>query len=132
MEAGGEAMAEGLLEKVPPESRARVRDLLDEPLLPDAVLRGEVDSYVQLYRDAQSSNEFLDPAQAEGLAERCCLLLDRLGPDASEDHRRLVQVAVRYFLIEDDGDDDMSIGGLDDDEAVVAAVEDLLAAESTD
>jgi hypothetical protein len=126
METGGEETAEELLAKVPVESRPLVARLLDEPLLPSVVLRGEVDAYLNLYHDAQRGNESLDPEHAEALAARCRRLLDRVGPDAPEAHRRLVQVAVRYFVIEADADDDMGIGGLDDDEVVVTAVEALL------
>jgi hypothetical protein len=119
-----------LLQRVPPESRALVARLMDEPLLPFTVLRGEVDSYVHLYRAAQRSKESLDVGHAEALAKRCQQLLDAAGDNASEQHRRLLQVAVRYFVIEADGDDDVLAGGLDDDEAVLDAVEELLASNS--
>jgi hypothetical protein len=116
-----------LLRRVPPESRTLVAELMDEPLLPFRVLRGEVDSYLHLYRGAQRGRETLDVAHAEALARRCQQLLDTAGDNAPERHRRLVQVAVRYFVIEADAEDDVSAGGLDDDAAVVGAVEELLA-----
>ena len=119
--------AAALLGCVPAESRALVEELLDEPLLPSVVLRGEVDAYLDLFRDAQRKNAELDIGQAEALAKQCCELLDAVGDEAPTEQRQLVQVAVRYFAIEDDGDDDVQIGGLDDDAAVVAAVAELLA-----
>ena len=127
MGSSGFDVSAELLQRVPPEARALVGQLMDEPLLSSRVLRGEVDAHEQLFRDAQRGNEFLDLEQAQTLARQCRELLDAVGDDASEQRRRLVQVAVRYFVIEADGDDDLGIGGLDDDEAVLAAVEDLLA-----
>jgi len=126
MESSDPLNAEAVLRRVPEESRALVADLLDEPLLSSVVLRGEVRAHLDLFRQAQRQNAELDIGQAEALADQCQQLLDAVGDDAPEQHRQLVQVAVRYFAIEDDGDDDIQAGGLDDDEAVVAAVRELL------
>ncbi len=126
MEPSGLDAAAELLERVPAESRELVEELLDEPLLSSVVLRGEVEAHLDLFRSAQRENPELDVGQAEALARQCRRLLDAVGDDATEEQRQLVQVAVRYFVIEDDGDDDIQIGGLDDDEAVVAAVTELL------
>jgi hypothetical protein len=126
MEPSGSSTAAKLLERVPAESRALVEQLLDEPLLSSVVLRGEVEAHLDLFRDAQRTNTHLDIRQAEALASRCHQLLDLVDNDAPEERRQLVQVAVRYFIIEDDGDDDVQTGGLDDDEAVVSAVVDAL------
>ena len=126
MEPSGSGAAAGLLERVPSRSRALVQELLDEPLLSSVVLRGEVEAHLDLFRDAQRTNAQLDIRHAEALASRCHQLLDLVDNDAPEERRQLVQVAVRYFVIEDDGDDDVQTGGLDDDEAVIAAVVDAL------
>jgi len=132
MGSSGLGDVDELLRRVLPESRKLVAQLWSDPLLPATALRDQVDSYVEVFRAAQRGNEFLDVRQAESLGEQCRRLLDAVGDDAPEERRRLVQIAVRYFVIEDDGDDDMGIGGLDDDEAVVAAVEELLSADTTD
>ena len=131
MEPSGSSFTAELLERVPAESRALVEQLLDEPLLSSVVLRGEVKAHLDLFRAAQSEHPELDVGQAEALASRCHQLLDLVDDDAPEERRQLVQVAVRYFAIEDDGDDDIQPGGLDDDEAVVTAVVELLAAPAS-
>ena len=102
MDSSGSHILAELLNRVPAESRALVGQLWDEPLLSSVVLRGEVDAHVHLFRDAQRNNPLLDVSQAEALAQQCRQLLDAVGDDAPEQARQLVQVAVRYFAIEDD------------------------------
>jgi hypothetical protein len=70
------------------------------------------------WRDAD-----VDPTLANALVDASLKLLATLNEASPESTRRLVQAAVRYFLIEEDADSDLdSILGLDDDAEVVNAV----------
>jgi hypothetical protein len=70
------------------------------------------------WRDAD-----VDPTLANALVEASLKLLATLNESSPEATRRLVQAAVRYFLIEEDADSDLdSILGLDDDAEVLNAV----------
>jgi hypothetical protein len=121
--------ADDLIGLVTAEVRPIVRRLLAEPLAPVAKLRDDVEAHLEFLTREQSRNEFLDLEQARSIAARCLVLLDRLsaaGIAAPKPVRRLVQIAARYFVIEDDADDDLSFDGLSDDESVITAVERLL------
>lgn len=119
-------VADRLLERVPAESRPLIAELLAEPLRSPAALREEATAHLEHYLLARRTNEFLDPDLATELAERCRRLVEHLDAHATEDEQRLVQIAVRYFAIIDDGDADLSIAGLEDDALVLDAVEELL------
>ena len=57
------------------------------------------------------------------LADKALALLDRINGDTCDVDRRLGQIAVRYFVLDDDGDDDLlSPFGFDDDVEVFNAV----------
>lgn len=126
-----------LLRRLPVEVRQVARRLLDEPLRSPAALREGVVEHLELLEREHRRNEFLDLVRAREVAARCLRLLDGLAEAEADGARpdreppdpeihRLVQVAARYFTIEDDADDDLSLDGIDDDAAVVAAVEALL------
>lgn len=98
------------------DTRAVVTDLLREPLIADDTLRAEVRAYKSAIEAAPAADHELGLALVEG----ACKLLDAVtNPRA----HRLVQVAVRYFVMDDDGDDDLaSAFGFDDDVEVFNAV----------
>jgi uncharacterized membrane protein YkvA (DUF1232 family) len=65
----------------------------------------------------------VDFALAEELAKRSVKLLERSAPDPSEANRQLIQAAVRYFVENDDAEDDLnSVVGFNDDAQVMNAV----------
>jgi hypothetical protein len=101
------------------DSREVVSTLLLEPLYPLDELRGQVLSYRQAIADAPTADHLLGAQLVEG----ALALIDAVSTSANDLHRRLAQVAVRYFVMDDDGDDDlMSPFGFDDDVEVFNAV----------
>jgi hypothetical protein len=122
--------ADDLIELVGTEVRPIVRRLLAEPLVPVAKLRDDVEAHLESLTRDGGRQEALDLEEAQSIAARCLALLDRLtaaGIAAPKPMRRLVQVAARYFVFEDDAaDDDLAFDGLSDDESVIVAVERLL------
>ncbi len=73
--------------------------------------------------DLANSGEFVDEELVGALAARSLELLERIAEDYTEEEHRLAQAAVRYFLIDLDGDFDYgSPVGFDDDREVFNAV----------
>lgn len=86
-----------------------------------SVLRSQVDEHLAVIEDAAQHNEFLDVELARRIAAACHAILD-LGPLSGAD-RMAAQAAIRYFVLREDADDDLtSIVGLEDDVQVVNAV----------
>lgn len=112
--------------KLAADVRPIVRRLLAEPLNSAEHLRRGITEHIELLETEQRNNEFLDLEQARNIAQRCLAFLERSESAPSDDHRRLIQIAARYFTIGDDAEDDLSFDGLADDESVVSAVEQLL------
>ncbi len=100
-----------------------VRDLLAEDPIPTDQLRADLASHLGSLTAHSARHEFIDLETATLLNSVCHRLLDRLAAGDSEDHRRMVQAAVRYFLLDDDAESDLhSPIGFDDDAQVVRAV----------
>jgi len=78
-----------------------------------------VDDHVQAVQELQRTNEFLDFDKCLRLARVCKALITKLG--TLEVHKKQVAlVAIHYFCIADDGEDDLgSCIGFDDDEVVM-------------
>lgn len=108
------------------ESRAVFEPLVELPLLPEADLLRELDEHVAMFEHAEAAGAPVDAAEAAFLRERCRALLAR-STTMDDGRRRITQAAVRYFLLRDDAESDLSAGGLDDDDAVIGAVELYLA-----
>ena len=105
------------------DSRAVVIDLLEEPAIDIETLRPEVENYRGLIQEA---GPIADQEVGELLVQGALALLDAM-VGAPPAHQRLAQVALRYFVLDDDGDDDLaSPFGLDDDVEVFNAVVDEL------
>ena len=120
-EAGGSEAQ--LVRMMPRESRALVTTLLKEPLLPIPQLRKELRDHVVTIQQAAAKNEFLDVSLALRLSEVATALIEEGQRRGDEDTRRLVQAAVRYFILDDDGEHDLeSVCGLDDDAEVCNVV----------
>jgi hypothetical protein len=110
----------GWVDELLSDTRSVVHELLDEPLLPLASLDRAVGEYRQAIEDARSADQELGLALVEGAS---ALLTSAICADT----HRLVQVAVRYFVMDDDGDDDLaSPFGFDDDVEVFNAVATVL------
>lgn len=85
-------------------------------------LRAACRAYVARFERIAEADALLDPEDAREIGALCEALLDHLGDEPDPAAHTLVHAAVRYFVLEDDGDADTSIGGLEDDRAVVRAV----------
>jgi hypothetical protein len=108
--------------RIPPVARTTFEQLVREPLLSVAELREQLASHI-VQIEATDPNVQVDKELGLAIARTCEQLIDQLGDDSDEERRRLVQAAVRYFVLDDDGDSDLAaIGGLDDDAAVCSAV----------
>lgn len=108
---------------IPHESQALFDRLHDAPPASLAELRAELRAYVARIGDATAANEMLDATLCEAITRCCEGLLDMLEQGADEATHRLVQAAVRYFVIEEDIEPDReTLWGLDDDAVVCGAV----------
>lgn len=87
------------------------------------ILAGELTAYTQeLQRQAQKT-EFYDLKSALRAATLCHRLLAALPAEPSDDQHRLAQLAINYFVLAEDAEDDNhSMIGFDDDLQVVEAV----------
>jgi hypothetical protein len=112
------------LEGIPAASKALWTQLVGEELKPVHELFKEVRAYqLAIQQRSQWNDADVDPTLANALSEASLRLLGTLSETSPESTRRLVQAAVRYFVIEEDADSDLdSILGLDDDAEVLNAV----------
>ncbi|MFT4622638.1 MAG: uncharacterized membrane protein YkvA (DUF1232 family) [Myxococcota bacterium] len=101
--------------------------LADEEPTPIVELRRELRRYSGQLRDAAQADPQIDAELGLELADACRGLLDRLPAEPTPEVLRVIQAAIRYFLLDDDADPDMgSTLGLDDDVEVVNVVLGLL------
>lgn len=112
------------LDGIPAASMELWTKLLDEDLKPVHELVKEVKTYQHAIAQRSTvRNADVDPTLANALADASMKLLTTIKDDSTEERRRAIQAAVRYFVIEDDADSDLdSILGLDDDAEVLNAV----------
>jgi uncharacterized membrane protein YkvA (DUF1232 family) len=104
-------------------SRDVLRTLLDEPLVSADELRREIAEYVAAVHARAQREEFVDVRLVDRVGDACLGLLSAIGDEAPPESRRLVQAAIRYFILESDADSDFSsVVGFDDDAEVVNAV----------
>lgn len=87
------------------------------------VLSDELQQYVAEL-DAHSLNaKFVDHGVARKIAALCWKLLHALPAEPDERQHRLTQLAINYFVLAEDAqDDNYSMEGFDDDLQVVTAV----------
>jgi hypothetical protein len=97
--------------------------LLAEPSGDVAALLDDVRRHLQRFEAARAHNEFIPIGDARRLAEALPRLVDRARahPDPNT-AQRLAWVALRYFVLHDDGAHDFDVIGLDDDIAVLNAI----------
>ena len=122
-----DATPEALIAGAPNESQQLLRQLAAEPLRPISELAGLLNDYESRLADAQRESEFLDLATAQRIGAQCRALLKLPELETDDERRRIVQLAIRYFVVADDGENDIdSPIGFDDDAAVVAVAARLL------
>lgn len=110
---------ESWMDELLSDSRAVVEQLLHEPLLSVDDLLAEVEAARESIAQA---SPVADKELGRSLADGASALLEAVRTDTAE-RKHLAQVAVRYFVLDDDGDEDLaSAFGLDDDVEVFNAV----------
>ena len=105
-----------------PDIAELVAALHEAPLEDDGALDRRLQAHLDKIRHVAHEDDYLDI----GLVERIGEALERLieaSAERSDEDRRLVHTAVRYFIHEHDAVDDLSSPtGFDDDAMVVSAV----------
>jgi uncharacterized membrane protein YkvA (DUF1232 family) len=100
-----------------------LRGLLDAPSASERELASSIDVYLEVVRQRAQRQEFVDLALATRIARSAKLMIGALSPDTPADVRGLVQAAIRYFVLEEDAEADISSPiGFDDDRDVFNAV----------
>ena len=95
--------------------------------MPLKVLAGELADYTNGLDNQARRAEFFDIDTAKLAARLCHKLLSALPAEPDENQHRLTQIAITYFVLEEDAEDDNnSLIGFDDDLQVVVAVIDEL------
>jgi len=118
----GEA-GEYVMGALDPDSADVLRTYLAEPLASVDLLEERTHAYLKDLEAYAAEGRVLDLEQAGEIAVWCERLLGEIGDETPEEHRRLIQAGVRYFVSSDDSDGDLdSLVGLDDDRAVVEAI----------
>ncbi len=106
-----------------PNTRRIAEQLAAEALVSVKVLSDELQQYVEVLDAHSSSDEFFDHDVAKRIAALCWKLLDALPDEPDEQRHRLTQLAINYFVLAEDGqDDNHSMAGFEDDLQVVTAV----------
>ena len=101
---------------------ARVRTLAAAPLMDRDFLLHEVARHTRVIEILAKKRPLPLPL-AKALSHGLCELLRGQKEDTSEEHRRLIQAAVQYYVENDDDDHDLeSPTGLDDDAEVFVAI----------
>lgn len=109
---------------LPEDAKPLMAQLLEEELLPVSVLMRAVESYRQLIREAASQNGKANAHVGDQIADALLALMSRVNAKTGDENLHIIQAAVRYFVIQDDGSghDLLSRVGLYDDARVVNAV----------
>ncbi len=109
---------------VPETSKQLLVRLLQEDLLPIAALKAVVESYRRVIHEAERRNGRANGALGDKIASSLQALLARINETTGDDNLQIIQAAVRYFVIQQDGSghDLESEDGLFDDARVVNAV----------
>lgn len=122
---GREISIARVVERLPAAVSILFRRLMHEPRRSREEMRRRVASYLVEIETRAREVDFIDVELAQSIATACHRLIDTLDGRATEDHRRLVQAAVLYFVMDEDAEGDTSsLIGFDDDRLVVVAVQD--------
>lgn len=116
-----------VIARLPASVEILFRKMMREPRRSKEELRRLVASHLVKLETLARDSDYLDVALATEVSNRCHRLIDSIGSPVPEDHRRLVQAAVLYFVLDEDVEgDSTSLIGLDDDRLVVDTVCDEL------
>lgn len=109
---------------VPEHSRVLLQQLLAEDLIPVEALPHIVESYRRVIHEARKTNPRTNTVMGDMIANSLLALLKTVTPKTGEPNLRVIQAAVRYFVIQNDGvtHDLETETGFDDDARVVNAV----------
>lgn len=108
---------------LPPTILPTARKLFREPLSTADALRSELKGYRHAVHRAHDGDENVDLDLAMKLIGCAEALLDLQNSSTPKQTQRVIQVAVRYLIMEEDAVSDMtSVVGFDDDAAVLNAV----------
>jgi uncharacterized membrane protein YkvA (DUF1232 family) len=92
-------------------------------LIPASELVAQVETYLVAVESSAEKREFVDVQTARLIAEHCRRQIELIVPALDGRLRRLIQAAVLYFVLEDDGEPDTdSVVGFDDDLEIVELV----------
>jgi uncharacterized membrane protein YkvA (DUF1232 family) len=106
-----------------PNTRRIAEQLAGEALVSIPVLADELTQYVEELDAHHRNAEFVDYDIAKRIAALCWKLLDALPDEPSEKQHRLTQLAINYFVLAEDAqDDNYSLAGFEDDLEVVTAI----------
>ncbi len=106
-----------------PNTRRIAEQLAGEALVSVQVLSDELQQYVEELDTHSSNAGFFDHDVARRIAALCWKLLDALPAEPDERQHRLTQLAINYFVLAEDAqDDNHSLAGFEDDLQVVTAV----------
>jgi len=112
-----------VLAAAPPAIAALLKQFLEGSFREVFELRKEIRAYIAKLEVVAEKTAFLDLVLARRVAAQCESLLDGLGPDSSTEHRQLIQAAIRYFIENEDEENDIeSPIGFDDDLEVVELI----------
>jgi hypothetical protein len=109
------------LSGIPAELREMFEDLVQEPLSDLAELRRQIGEHVDAIEHEHHVNEFVDLVGAHLLRRQAERLLERWD-SLRLSERHLANAAIRYFVSWNDFENDLNIGGLDDDKQIMNAV----------
>ena len=109
---------------VPESSKQMLLRLLQEDLLPLGALKAVVESYRKVIHDAHRKNGRANFKVGDHIAHALQTMLARVNETTGADNQRILQAAVRYFVIQSDGTghDLETEDGLHDDARVVNAI----------
>jgi len=112
-----------VLDAIDPDAGEAICVFLDEPLVAPEDLAELTRVYFKQLESLAEDGEEIDLDQVTELAVRCERLLDVLDDSMPEDHQRLIQAVVRYFVDNEDADGDLDMmNGINDDGSVIEAV----------
>lgn len=112
-----------MLRGLPSPIRQIVRAFYREPVLEPDALEAQLGELSEHLETQAPHTEFMDIELARKLVRRCLALVNGLDHDTPEEHRRLIQTAVRYLILEEDSEGDTTSPiGFDDDALVIELV----------
>lgn len=109
---------------VPENSKQMLLRLLQEDLIPVHALQAVIESYRKVIHETARKNGRANTRVGDQIADALQALLARINERTGPDNQSIIQAAVRYFVIQNDGTshDLEAIDGLNDDARVVNAV----------